>query len=66
MKTISFDGPCPFLMCLKTDPHEHPVCPECDAVRFGNMNCKTCRENRDYINKEIEESLKILKEKEAT
>jgi hypothetical protein len=37
------DGPCPFLTCLQTEPHDHPICPECGAVRWGNMFCETCR-----------------------
>jgi hypothetical protein len=37
------DGPCPFLTCLQTEPHDHPICPECRAVKWGNMFCKTCR-----------------------
>ena len=40
---IHFDGPCPFLTCLETEPHDHPICPDCGAVRWGNMFCKTCR-----------------------
>jgi predicted amidophosphoribosyltransferase len=36
-------GPCPFLTCLETGPHEHPVCPDCEAVRYGNpFYCATC------------------------
>lgn len=36
-------GPCPFLTCLITEPHDHPVCPECHAVRYGNIfYCATC------------------------
>jgi len=36
-------GWCPFLTCLETGPHEHPVCPECEAVRYGNpFFCATC------------------------
>ena len=40
---MSFDGPCPFILCLATGPHEHPICPECGAVRYGNIGCDTCR-----------------------
>ena len=47
-KYVPFDGPCPFLMCLETGPHVHPVCPECGSVRYGNMFCKECRK---YANK---------------
>lgn len=41
--SMSFDGVCPFLMCLETGPHSHPICPECGAVRYGNLLCQTCR-----------------------
>lgn len=41
---MKFDGPCPFLFCLKTEPHEHKDCPDCGAVWHGNMTCPTCRE----------------------
>ena len=37
-----FDGPCPFLGCLDTDWHAHPACPDCGAVRYGNICCATC------------------------
>lgn len=37
------DGPCPFLTCEEPGPHRHPICPECGAVRFGNLFCATCR-----------------------
>lgn len=41
--TWSTDGPCPFLTCLETGPHEHAVCPTCGAVRYGNpFYCQTC------------------------
>lgn len=36
------DGPCPLLTCLDTGPHGHDICPECKAVRFGNLFCRTC------------------------
>lgn len=42
---MEFDGPCPMLTCLETEPHSHPVCPDCGAVDFGNWFCTTCREN---------------------
>lgn len=42
-KLIHFDGPCPFLMCLETDSHDHPICPDCGAVRYGNPECPTCQ-----------------------
>lgn len=37
---------CPFLLCLVAEPHTHPVCPDCGAVRYGNAFCGTCRELR--------------------
>ena len=46
---VEFEGSCPFLMCLETLPHSHPVCPDCGAVRFGNLGCKTCREYHEII-----------------
>jgi len=37
------NGPCPFLTCAATGPHEHAVCPTCSAVRHGNpFHCPTC------------------------
>lgn len=39
---VEIDGYCPFLTCLKTGPHTHPVCPACGAVRYGNLFCTTC------------------------
>lgn len=43
-ETMHFDGMCPFLTCLETESHDHEICPECDAVRYGNFYCNTCRE----------------------
>lgn len=44
---VRFNGPCPFLMCPIPDTHAHPVCPECGAVRFGNVfGCETCKVQR--------------------
>lgn len=41
--TWRVSGYCPFLTCLETGPHEHPICPECRAVRYGNpLYCPTC------------------------
>lgn len=42
-KTATFDGPCPFALCHAEGPHSHTVCPDCGAVRHGNIFCKTCR-----------------------
>ena len=33
---------CPFLGCRVEAAHEHPVCPACGAVRYGNMSCRAC------------------------
>ena len=35
-------GYCPFLTCLRTKPHTHPICPDCGAVRYGSLFCETC------------------------
>lgn len=40
-----FDGSCPFLLCIEQEPHTHPICPLCGAVKFGNVCCETCRKN---------------------
>lgn len=40
---VELPGPCPFLLCVQTGPHSHSICPECGAVRHGNIGCKTCR-----------------------
>jgi hypothetical protein len=41
---MSFDGPCPFPLCLDLAPHEHPICTVCGAVNFGNpFGCESCR-----------------------
>lgn len=45
------DGPCPFVFCLETDRHAHPVCHECGAVRYGNMYCRTCKVERRRFTK---------------
>lgn len=42
--TMHFDGPCLFLTCLETGPHDHEICPTCRALRYGNLFCNTCRE----------------------
>ena len=46
MTTVLTGATCPFLTCLVPDPHTHPVCPQCDAVRYGNIFCDTCRRLR--------------------
>lgn len=40
--SIFIDGSCWFLTCLETGPHGHDMCPDCGAVRFGNLFCRTC------------------------
>lgn len=40
---IVIDGWCPFMFCLVGQPHAHPVCPDCGAVRYGNAFCGTCK-----------------------
>ena len=44
---VGFLGPCPFLTCTETGPHEHVCCPDCGAVRHGNMFCNTCIKEMD-------------------
>lgn len=45
VKTMDFDGPCPFISCLETNPHSHPICPKCGAVKYGNAMCDECRKH---------------------
>lgn len=45
---MHFDGPCPFLTCLRNGPHEHPACELCGAVRYGNLFCDTCLGHWDF------------------
>ncbi|MBA7468388.1 hypothetical protein ES707_03636 [subsurface metagenome] len=49
---MEFDGPCPLLMCLAEGRHEHPICPKCGAVAYGNISCAECRRNVD-IHREL-------------
>lgn len=44
---IEFDGPCPLLLCFAEGPHQHPICPKCGAVGYGNISCDECRKNVD-------------------
>jgi len=37
---------CPFLVCHVDEPHAHPVCPACRAVRYGNAFCPACKDLR--------------------
>ena len=46
--SVRFDGPCPFLMCSARRAHSHPVCPDCGAVRYGNISCPTCRQHHEH------------------
>jgi hypothetical protein len=48
-----FDGPCPFLLCLEEGGHSHPICPECEAIRYGNISCKSCRAHHGIPEPEI-------------
>lgn len=41
-----FAGACPFLTCTAMEPHSHPTCRSCGAVRYGNLSCPECREKR--------------------
>ena len=51
---IYFDGPCPFLFCMETEAHDHPICPNCGAVRYGNLDCPICQtEGKAYREKEL-------------
>jgi hypothetical protein len=43
IEVCHIEGYCPFFCCVKTEPHDHSICPECGAVRHGNMFCETCR-----------------------
>ena len=52
VKQMHFDGPCPLLLCLADCPHDHPICPVCGAVAYGNISCNECRRNVD-IHKEL-------------
>lgn len=47
MTTVLTGSTCPFLLCLVREPHTHPACPDCGAVRYGNLFCDTCRQLRD-------------------
>lgn len=51
MTTVLTGATCPFLLCVISAPHTHPSCPDCGAVRYGNISCATCQELRgDDIN----------------
>ena len=40
------DGLCPFLTCPIWEPHAHPICEVCEAVRYSNFYCPRCKEVR--------------------
>lgn len=40
---IETDEYCPFALCLIQVAHEHPICPTCESLRFGNFDCLHCR-----------------------
>lgn len=58
VKTMHFDGPCPYLFCQETGPHDHPICPDCGAVRCGNIFCPTCRRLWMDIGPELQQAIK--------
>ena len=37
---------CPYLTCVVDGPHLHPICPECQTIRYGSWSCATCRAMR--------------------
>ena len=45
--TVRAASPCPMATCIVAGPHDHAICPDCGAVRFGNISCDTCREHHD-------------------
>ena len=49
-KTVDFDGPCPFLLCLEKGPHSHPICPKCGTIDYKNIygktSCDFCKKKR--------------------
>jgi len=59
-ETMHFDGPCPFLLCLEEGPHDHPICPDCGAVRYGNMFCETCQAHYAERQEELLDTLEEL------
>ena len=46
VEVARFVGACPFLTCLTSTEHVHPICPICKAVNFGNIGCELCRLER--------------------
>lgn len=53
-RVVRCEGPCALLSCLEAGPHEHPICPTCRAVSYGNAFCEECRSHwpqrhREYM-----------------
>lgn len=46
---MDFEGLCPFITCIEHRAHSHTICPECHAVRYGNMHCEHCRTMRRLL-----------------
>ena len=46
VRWVTFEGMCPFLFCLITGRHKHPVCGTCGSVRYGNTSCEECKAHR--------------------
>lgn len=60
---MDFDGQCPFLACVEDEPHKHAICPNCGAVRFGNLYCYACREYHEAVREEL--ALEKMRAREA-
>lgn len=56
-ETAHFPGSCPYLLCLETGPHDHPVCPDCGAVRYGNIFCITCRQHWQHTDLDLRQAI---------
>lgn len=54
--TMHVTQPCRFLTCLEPGEHLHNVCPDCGAVRYGNLHCLVCQEFHRAINTLIAEA----------
>ena len=52
-----YDGPCAFLLCLEDGPHDHGICPTCGSVKFGNVDCATCKELHDRQQVALDEDM---------
>lgn len=53
-ESVEFGGICNFLLCPEFGPHIHYICPECGAVKFGNIFCATCGGKHDRLRQEID------------